>query len=100
VKQHPEYLRNQSRWLHARYRRNKAWRNGFVVIWLTVWGVLFCCAAFDRITGARWGLSSYLLDLGLFFAFGLVAWVAQTLIAEIMLAYIRHTFGPEPIDEN
>ena len=98
MRQDPEYLRNQSRALHARYRRNRKFINVFASIWISVFGLLFCGAVLDWIAGAHWGLANQMLDFLAFAVFGVLIWCFHTLIAKLGLAYVRHTYGPDPID--
>jgi hypothetical protein len=94
--QDPEYLKNQSRRGHARYRWYRAYLNAVTMIWTALFGVLFLIALADRITGSEWGFESYMLKFLGFLGFGLAAWVINTLIQKLILAYVRHTYGPEP----
>ncbi|SFF78828.1 hypothetical protein SAMN05518801_101531 [Novosphingobium sp. CF614] len=98
MQQNPEYLQNQSRRLHARYRRNRTLINVFTSIWIIVFTLLFCGAVLDWIVGAHWGLESQMLDFLAFAAFGALVWCFQTLIANLGLAYLRHTYGSDPND--
>jgi hypothetical protein len=100
VEQDPVYLRNQSRRLHNLYRRNRRFLNGFAILWCLAFGALLMAALLDRATGLGWGFSpSDPLNFLGFLAFAGVFWLFSTIIAKINLAYVRHTYGPEPVDD-
>ena len=98
VKQDLEYLRNQSRRGHARYRWNRAFLNATTLIWSALFAGLFLVALIDRMTASAWGFASHMWDFLGSSAFGLCLWVFGTLIQKLILSYIRHTYGPEPTD--
>ncbi len=98
MEQDPEYLKNQSRHHHARYRSKRAMINVFTAIWLFVFLSLFCGALLDWLIKAQWGLADQMLEFLAFGAFGVLVWLIQTLIAKLVLAYVRHTYGPDPSD--
>ena len=96
VKQHPEYLKNQSRQGHARCRRSQAWSNAMTIIWLIITLSLFGAALIDWVARLQWGLAE---AKWVFFGgaiFGVVCWCVNRAINKIILAYIRHTYGPDP----
>jgi hypothetical protein len=93
--QEAEYRRNQSRLLHARYRRNRCRMKVFLPLWFTFFTVMFLRSVVDRIGNFGWESSSPWAGLG-FLAFGVCFWVFATLIQKIVLAYVRHTYGPDP----
>ena len=96
--QDPEYLRMQSKRLHALYRRNRRFLNVWVLLWTVCFTVLFGAAVLDRVGAYGWGYSD---DLWAFVAFVLFApcfWTFSTLIMKFNIAYVRHTYGPEPKD--
>ena len=72
--------------------------NVFAAIWLLVFLSLFCGALLDWLLDARWGLASQMLEFLAFAVFGVLAWVMHNLIAKLVLAYVRHTYGPDPSD--
>lgn len=98
MKQDPEYLRNQSRRIHAQYRRNRALSNILTSIWVVVFGALFCGSVLDWALSARWGLAGQMRAFAGFVFFGSAVWCFQTAVAKVILAYARHTYGPEPTD--
>lgn len=96
MKQDPAYLETQSRRLHAQYRRNRLFLNLFLSLWTTCFVVLFATAVVDRAGSYGWGYSD---DMLVFAGFVLLApcfWAFSTVIMKFNLAYIRHTYGPEP----
>jgi hypothetical protein len=101
VKQDPVYLRNQSRALHRLYRRNRRFLKGSVILWLVSFTALALAGTIDHLFGLGWGFSPHevLVFVG-FMVFGGVFWILVTLIAKINLRYIRHTYGPDPSDNN
>lgn len=98
MKQDPEYLKNQSRSGHARYRWNRAYLNATTLSWAALFALLFLVALLDRIAEAGWGFADHLWGFLGSSAFGLCLWVFGTLIQKLILSYVRHTYGPEPID--
>ena len=96
VKQDPTYLRNQSLQLHTRYRRNRRFLNVSVLIWIALFATLAVIALIDRIASLGWGYASDMWTFAGFAAFAPCFWVFSTLIAKANLAYIRHTYGPDP----
>lgn len=98
MQQDPEYLKNQSRRLHAQYRRNRKWTNVITSIWVTAFTLLFCVGVLDWILGAHWGLAGHILEFLAFAVFGALLWCFHTLIAKLVLSYVRHTYGSEPTD--
>ena len=96
VKQDPEYLRTQSRYLHRLYRRNWQFARGFLILWSMFFFGWFAVAAADRIGGFQWGFSQRDISSSLLFlAGGAGLWLFMGLIHGILLAYVRHTYGPE-----
>jgi len=98
VEQDPAYLRNQSRQLHALYRRNRRFLNISVLIWIALFAALAAIALIDRIAALGWGYASDMWAFAGFAALAPCFWVFATLIAKGNLAYIRHTYGPDPIE--
>jgi hypothetical protein len=98
VDQEPAYLKNQSRRLHALYRRNRRFLNITVSLWEVSFLALFALAIIDRFGSMGWGYVEYLWPFLGFIVFGFVFWVFGTLIQKLNLAYVRHTYGPEPMD--
>lgn len=96
--QEPEYLKNQSRRLHALYRRNRRFLNISVSLWEISFLTLFGIAMIDRLASMGWGYADDLWPFLGFIVFGIGLWIFTTLIQKINLAYIRHTYGPEPMD--
>lgn len=96
MQQDPRYLKNQSRRLHALYGRRRHSLNVGVLLWVAIFTTLFAFAATDRLAGLKWGLADQLWS---FLAFATAApcfWVFFTLIYKLNLAYVRHTYGPDP----
>jgi hypothetical protein len=98
MKNDPAYLRNQSRSLHAAYRRNRRFLNVSVGLWSGLFLALFAIALFGRIARLGWTFSDDIWAFFGFACFGLVFWVFGKLILKLQLAYIRHTYGAEPTD--
>lgn len=98
MEQDPEYLRNQRRHHHARYRLRRTMSNVFTAIWLFVFLALFCGALLDWLIEAQWGLADQMFEFLAFAAFGALVWLIHTLIAKLILAYVRHTYGADPSD--
>ncbi|MGV3513193.1 MAG: hypothetical protein ACO1OX_14425 [Novosphingobium sp.] len=72
--------------------------SAFTPIWAGVFVVLFLGALIDRTFSKEWGLAS---ELWTFLAFAMAApvfWTFATLIHKANIAYVRHTYGPEPTD--
>ena len=96
VDEDPEYLKNQSRYLHARFRRKRAMSNALAVIWFVAFMCLFLASVLDRVVHHHWGLAD---ETWIFLGFaccGLLAWCADRVISKFMLKYIQHTYGPDP----
>ena len=69
-----------------------------LVLWSACFITLFGVAAIDRIGAFGWGYSG---DIWVFLGFAAFApcfWLFATLILNINLAFIRHTYGDEPSD--
>lgn len=99
MKHSPEYLRNQSRWLHASYRRNLRFANIFLLLWTIAFAGLLAASMFDRTAGMGWGFSSEdSRTFLLFVAAGGLLWLVLTIIRKFLLAYVRRGYGAEPID--
>jgi hypothetical protein len=96
VKQDPEYLRNQSRYLHRMYRRN--WRFGrrFLLLWSLLLFARLAVAVVDAMGNFGWGFTTKdIRDSLLLLAFGAGVWLISKLIHSFLLAYVRHTYGSE-----
>jgi hypothetical protein len=98
VKQHPEYLKNQSRYGHARYRRHRALLNIGTPIWLAIFMMLLAISAVDRAASLGWGYASHMWEFLAAIALGISSWIFNTAINNVLLAYTRHTYGPDPVD--
>lgn len=98
MKQDPLYLQNQSRRLHALYRRNRRFLNIFATLWSAAFLSLFLLATVDRIGAFEWGYSDDLWIFMGFALFGAVFWIFASMISKLNMAYVRHTYGPEPVD--
>lgn len=96
MRQNPEYLKNQSRQRHADYRWNRGYQNAITALFIAVFGTLFLTALIDRLVGAEWGFAPHLWVFAGFVAFTLGAWIVHRLMAKLILAYTRHTYGPDP----
>ncbi|MCX7284669.1 MAG: hypothetical protein NTX28_11620 [Novosphingobium sp.] len=84
--------------MYALYRRRRRALNLFTPMWAAVFVLLFVGALVDHTFNKEWGLAS---ELWTFLAFATAApvfWIFTTLIHKANLAYIRHTYGPEPTD--
>ena len=100
MKQDPAYLRNQSRYLHATHRRRRRRMRAMLFLWSAFSVLRAGAAALDRLVHAGWGYEPK--DVGyslLFLLFGAGVWLFWTLIDKFLLAYVRHTYGPEPHDQ-
>jgi hypothetical protein len=99
IKEDPEYLRNRSRNLHASYRRNRRFSKWFLVFWTLLCTALFLISFIDSAAGLGWGYSwnDVWTSLG-FLAFTGVFWLFAAAIQKILMAYVRHTYGPDPAD--
>ncbi len=98
MKQDPLYLQNQSRRLHALYRRNRRFLNIFATLWSVAFLSLFLLATVDRIGAFEWGYSDDLWIFMGFALFGAIFWIFASLISKLNMAYVRNTYGPEPVD--
>jgi len=96
--QDPRYLQNQSRRLHALYRRNRRYLNIFATLWSGAFLFLSLLATVDRIGALEWGYADDLWIFMGFVLFGAMFWIFASLISKLNLAYVRHTYGPEPVD--
>ena len=96
MRQDPEYLKNQSRRRHADYRWNRAYQNAVTALFVVIFGTLSVAALVDRLAGMEWGLAPHLWASVGFVAFVLGAWIVHRMIAKLILAYTRHTYGPDP----
>ena len=96
VKQDPEYLKNQSRRGHAKYRWYRACLNAIAALWAGLFIVLFLVALVDKVATYDWGFATHMWSFLGFLTIGVCLWAVQRLILRLMLAYIRHTYGAEP----
>ena len=72
--------------------------NVFTPLWATIFILLFLAAAIDRSLQMNWGLAN---EVWMFLGFIVatpVFWVFASLVHKFNLAYVRHTYGPEPTD--
>jgi hypothetical protein len=99
VAQDPEYLRSRARQLHASYRRSRRLLNFFVACWVVFFTGRFLVAMADWMGKLGWGYTTADIwgSLG-FVAFAGFFWLFATAIRSMMLAYIRHTYGPDPTE--
>lgn len=97
VKQSPEYLRNQCRYVHTLYRRKRRWLNWSAAL-LCAFGVcLLAASILDILLKLGWGLDTEDLWGGAAFAvFGGVFWLFGRLILSIVLEISRRIYGPDP----
>jgi hypothetical protein len=99
VKQDPEYLRNQSRYLHRMYRRNWRFTRWFLLLWSLLCFGSFVVALADVTGNIGWGFTKTDIRKSLLFlAFGAGVWLFVKVIHSFLLAYVRHTYGPDPGD--
>jgi hypothetical protein len=98
VQQDPAYLRKQSRHLHALYRRNQRFLNVSVLLWMALFATLAAIALIDRVAVLNWGYASDMWAFAGFTASGPCFWAFATLVAKLNLAYVRHTYGPDPTE--
>jgi len=97
VKQDPEYLRNQSRWLHPFLRQQRSGLNIAATLFAIFFGARFLIASADRVAGLGWGYSKADIWGSLGFVIGSGAiWIFGAAIHALISAYVRHTYGPEP----
>ncbi|WP_442680085.1 hypothetical protein ACSBM8_02420 [Sphingomonas sp. ASY06-1R] len=74
--------------------------NWVVMIWAAFFFIRFAAALLDRLLDLRWGYAA--LDVWAsagFIAFAGAFWIFASLIQSLNLAYIRHTYGPNPLDD-
>ena len=99
MKEGPEYLRTQSRYLHRRYRRTWRFVRWFLLVWSLFFFGRFAVATLDVLGGFERGFTQRdIWNSLLFLAFGGGMWLFTSLIHGVLLAYVRHTYGPEPAD--
>ena len=101
VKQDPEYLKNQSRYLHARYRRNARFSKGFLCVWSIVLSVVLLASLLDVLLDFGWGFQWR--DVGgiaLFLLFGALYYGFFCLTQEAVLGMTRRMYGPDPGPED
>lgn len=97
VKQDPEYLKNQSRRIHAVHRRNWRLMKGFMVVWSVVFLTLLLAAVFDLLLDLGWHYRWR--DVGTFILFllgGVLILGFQRVVQEILLGVARRMYGPDP----
>ena len=100
MKQDPEFLRTQSRSLHGLYRRQRRYMRWFILVWSLFFLCWFLVAVADVIGGFGWGYArDDIWNSLLFLAFGAGMWTVTSLFHGFLLAYVRHTYGPEPADD-
>jgi hypothetical protein len=100
VKQDPEYLRNQSRYLHRLHRRNSRFARWFFLLWSLFFFGRFAFAVADVVGGFGWGfIRADIWDSLLFLAGGAGIWLFMSLIQSFVLANVRRTYGPEPAED-
>lgn len=93
----PRYLRNQSRAVHRRHRRNKRRLRWFAVLWLTTIVGLTAAAWLDVAAKLGWGYEPKDIWGGLLMiVFGGLFWVFANLVNDLVLAISRRLYGPEP----
>lgn len=96
MQQDPRYRETQSRYLHAMYRRMKS----MLDISTAGWGIVFLGLALaglvDWLGSLGWGLAADSWTFAGFALFSPAFWVFGLIIIKINLAYVRHTYGPEP----
>ena len=99
MKEDPEYLRNRSRSIHRSYRRNRRGTNIFLSLWAIFFLGRFALSLIDLVGGFGWGYTwtDAWSSLG-FAGFAGALWLFMALIQSILLAYVRQTYGPEPLD--
>ena len=100
MKQDPEYLRNQSRQLHRMHRRNLSMARWPLILWSLFFFGRFLVATVGAVGHFDWGLTT--ADIWgslLFLLFGAGFWLFIRLIHAFLLAYTRHTYGPEPTED-
>ena len=97
VRQDPEYLKNQSRRGHAKNRWYRAYLNAVAIIWMGLFIALFLIALVDKVVAADWGFATHIWSFLGYLGIGVSDWIVQRLILKLMLAYVRHTYGAEPI---
>ena len=97
VKQSPEYLRNQSRYVHTIYRRNRRFLNWSAAL-LCAFGVsLLTASTLDILLKLGWGLDTEDLWGGAAFAvFGGLFWLFGRLVLSIVVGISRRIYGPDP----
>ncbi|WP_432768611.1 MAG: hypothetical protein HEQ22_14740 [Sphingopyxis sp.] len=85
MEQDSRYLQNQSRRLHALYRRNRRFLNIFVTSWLITFLSLFLLATVDRIGALEWGYADDMWVLMGFALFGAIFWIFASLMSKLNL---------------
>jgi len=99
VEQDPRYLRNQSRHLHRKFRRYRRLLNIFAALWVAAFSTLLAACALDWVFDLGWGFSresawSFVAAI----CWASIIWVFWMLVLKIALGFVRHTYGPEPLD--
>jgi hypothetical protein len=98
MEQDPEYLKNQSRRGHERYRRRRVWIDTMTVLVVAVASFMLFLAISDKVAGFGWGYANYIWFYFCVIGAALANWFFQTLVEKVILAYVRHAYGPEPME--
>jgi hypothetical protein len=99
MKQDPEYLRNQSRYLHRLHRRNRQFLRFFMILWFAVATILTGAAALDVVAHLGWRYTTNEVWIGVgAAAFGACFWLFARAIMSMNLSIARRLYGPEPTD--
>jgi hypothetical protein len=99
MKQHPDYLRNQSRYAHRLYRRQRRFLRYFTWAWLIVFCSLAAVATLDVLVDVGWGYT--MGDVWTFVAFaagGCFIWLFSRAVLSLVLGISRRVYGPEPAE--
>ena len=100
VEQDPAYLRNQSRNLHAMYRRNWTFISAFLFLWFAFFFGWCVVATLDAVAHLGWGFTDDdIRNSAMFLLFGGAFWAFAKLIHSLLLSYVRHTYGSDPAEE-
>ena len=98
MEQDPRYLSNRSRDGHERCRRYQRRLNVGTIGWELLFAFLFIVSLTDRLAARGWGFADGTWVFLGFMVAGVVLWFLNTAINKLLLAYIRHTYGPTPSD--
>jgi hypothetical protein len=99
MQQDPEYLKNQSRYLHRLHRRNRRFLRYFLALWFALFASLTAAAALDVVVKLGWNytMKDVWGGIGMMVG-GCLFWLFARGIMSMTLAMSRRIYGPEPTD--